>query len=81
MNKLYMGIGLLIVLFLMFGPSTCNGVTYWHGIRGCSTGGPGMPGSSWSADGPPDIRFGLDGYKPHIYAPDHGSIFFDLINW
>ena len=34
-----MGIGLMIVLFLMFGPSTCNGVTYYRGIRGCSSGG------------------------------------------
>ena len=27
-----------LILFLLFAPATCNGVTYWTGFRGCSTG-------------------------------------------
>ena len=26
---------ILIILFAMFAPATCNGVTYYTGIRGC----------------------------------------------
>ncbi len=74
MNKLYMGIGLLIVLFLMFGPSTCNGVTYYRGISGCST--------AVMNTGPEAISWVYKGHGlPTIEAPDHGSMFFDLINW
>ena len=27
-----------LLLFLFFAPAKCNGVTYWRGYRGCSTG-------------------------------------------
>tara|TARA_B100001115_G_C15793540_1_gene391571 strand:- start:152 stop:376 length:225 start_codon:yes stop_codon:yes gene_type:complete len=27
-----------LLLFLFFAPAKCNGVTYWRGFRGCSTG-------------------------------------------
>lgn len=37
MNKLYI-IGLLLfILLLFFAPATCNGVTVYTGIRGCSS--------------------------------------------
>tara|TARA_Y100001958_G_C21102351_1_gene451893 strand:- start:339 stop:524 length:186 start_codon:yes stop_codon:yes gene_type:complete len=26
---------ILLILFAMFAPATCNGVTYYTGIRGC----------------------------------------------
>ena len=33
MNNLW----ILLILMLLFAPSTCNGVTYYRGIRGCET--------------------------------------------
>lgn len=30
-------ITIIIILLLLFAPSTCNGVTRYTGIRGCST--------------------------------------------
>ena len=30
-------ISIIIILLLLFAPSTCNGVTHYTGIRGCST--------------------------------------------
>ena len=37
MNQLYYIIGLLVLLLLLFSPATCNGITYYRGIRGCSS--------------------------------------------
>jgi len=37
MNKLNILIGFLFLLLLIFAPSNCNGITYYKGIRGCST--------------------------------------------
>ena len=34
-NQLLIG---ALLLFLFFAPAKCNGVTYWRGYRGCSTG-------------------------------------------
>ena len=34
-NQMLIGV---LLLFLLFAPATCNGVTYWRGYRGCSTG-------------------------------------------
>ena len=34
-NELLIG---ALFLFLFFAPAKCNGVTYWRGFRGCSTG-------------------------------------------
>ena len=39
MNNMNVGLGFLFVLFLLFTPATCDGVTYYRGIRGCSSGG------------------------------------------
>lgn len=30
-------ITIIVILLLLFSPSTCNGVTHYTGIRGCST--------------------------------------------
>lgn len=30
-------ITIIIILLILFSPSTCNGVTHYTGIRGCST--------------------------------------------
>lgn len=37
MNKLYLFLAFLFLLFLLFSPATCNGITYYRGIRGCSS--------------------------------------------
>ncbi len=37
MNKLYIVGLLLLILLLLFAPATCNGVTVYTGIRGCSS--------------------------------------------
>jgi hypothetical protein len=43
MNKVYLGvIGLLLVIAFFFAPSQCNGVTYYNGYKGCTTGGKGQ---------------------------------------
>ncbi len=36
MNKI-VGLLFLILLFLLFAPSSCNGITYYNGIRGCNS--------------------------------------------
>ena len=36
-EKKYLGIALLVLFFLFFAPATCNGITYYRGLRGCST--------------------------------------------
>jgi len=36
-QKIYLGIALLVLLVLFFAPATCNGITYYRGLRGCST--------------------------------------------
>ena len=36
MNMWYI-IGLPILLLLLFSPATCNGITYYRGILGCSS--------------------------------------------
>ena len=36
-NILYSILGFIFLLFLLFSPATCNGVTYYRGIMGCST--------------------------------------------
>ena len=53
---MYRNLGiLLIILFLLFAPSTCNGITYYNGIRGCSTGN----NSESKNDGHGSAFFGL----------------------
>ena len=46
--------GFLFVLFLLFAPATCNGVTYYRGIRGCSSGGK----TAWDADLKTEVKHG-----------------------
>ena len=70
MKDIYRNVGiLLIILLLLFGPSSCNGITYYNGIRGCSSGG----------------KTGWDGSKSDSRDDDdddgHGSAFLGLINW
>ena len=36
MDTMYLG-GIGLLLFLLFSPCTVNGVTYYRGIRGCSS--------------------------------------------
>jgi len=39
MKNMYRNMVILaIILALLFTPTSCNGVTYFNGIRGCSTG-------------------------------------------
>ncbi len=53
---MYQNLGiLLIILFLLFAPSTCNGITYYSGVRGCSTGN----NSESDNDGHGSALFGL----------------------
>ena len=37
MNVIYYTIGFILLLLLLFSPATCNGITYYRGIRGCSS--------------------------------------------
>jgi len=34
-NLLILGVSLIILLLFFYAPSTCNGVTYYRGYRGC----------------------------------------------
>ena len=36
-QKIYLGIALLVLFVLFFAPATCNGITYYRGLRGCSS--------------------------------------------
>ena len=71
MKNMYRNVGILLIilllLLLLFGPSSCNGITYYNGIRGCSSGG----------------KTGWDGSKSDSRDDDdgHGSAFLGLINW
>ena len=37
LTNIQIGMAVIVLLLLFFAPTTCNGVTYWTGIRGCSS--------------------------------------------
>ncbi len=41
---MYRNLGMLLILLIiglfLFAPSTCNGITYYSGVKGCSSGSP-----------------------------------------
>ncbi len=37
MNKIVGLLFVVILLLLLFAPSTCNGITYYTGFRGCNS--------------------------------------------
>jgi len=37
LTNIQIGMAVIVLLLLFFAPATCDGVTYWTGIRGCSS--------------------------------------------